>query len=100
MGDLGVSNSLLITRGGTIKWNGSPVSETDVRGYVDNLKIMSPIPELKFHAESGASCAAVMRLQHLMQPACITDHIDKCIQLNTKQWRPLEEGRKSVPTTG
>jgi len=92
-GDPGVTNSLLLAKDGTLRWNGSPVSERDLRGYVDILKTMNPIPDLDFHAEPGASCTDVQHVQRMIQPACITEHIDKCSQLSVARWRLLEEGR-------
>jgi len=75
MSDAGVTNPLLLARDGTLRWNGSLVSERDLRGYVIILKTMNPIPDLEFHAEPGTPCANVQNVQRLMQPACMTEHI-------------------------
>jgi biopolymer transport protein ExbD len=47
-------NKIVITAGGEILWNGSPVSPQQLRLYLDATQQMDPIPELHLQPEPNA----------------------------------------------
>ena len=49
-----VKNKVIITTGGAILWNGSPVSQQQLRQYLDVTQQMNPIPELHLQPEPTA----------------------------------------------
>lgn len=49
-----VKNKVIITTGGAILWNGSPVSQQQLRQYLDITQQMNPIPELHLQPEPTA----------------------------------------------
>ena len=49
-----VKNLLSVTAGGTVTWNGAPVSLQQLRQYLDISQQMNPIPELHMQPEAEA----------------------------------------------
>jgi biopolymer transport protein ExbD len=47
-------NKIVITAGGEILWNGTPVSPQQLRLYLDATQQMDPIPELHLQPEPNA----------------------------------------------
>jgi biopolymer transport protein ExbD len=47
-------NKLVITRAGEVMWNGTPVSLTQLRQYLDVSQQMNPVPELHLQPEPDA----------------------------------------------
>jgi biopolymer transport protein ExbD len=49
-----VKNKVVITAGGEILWNGSPVSQEQLRQYLELSQQIQPIPELHLQPEPDA----------------------------------------------
>jgi biopolymer transport protein ExbD len=49
-----IKNKVVITAQGQILWNGSPVSEQQLRQYLDVTQQMNPIPELHLQPDATA----------------------------------------------
>jgi biopolymer transport protein ExbD len=49
-----VKNKVVITAGGQILWNGAPVTEQQLRQYLEVSQQMNPIPELHLQPEPEA----------------------------------------------
>ncbi len=49
-----VKNKVVVTTAGQILWNGAPVSEQQLRQYLDVTQQMDPIPELHMQPEPDA----------------------------------------------
>ncbi|KRB85782.1 biopolymer transporter ExbD [Sphingomonas sp. Root710] len=49
-----VKNKVVITPGGEILWNGSPISKVQLRQYLDITQTMNPIPELHLQPDPQA----------------------------------------------
>ena len=54
-----VKNKIVITGGGQILWNGSPVSAQQLRLYLDATQQLDPTPELHLQPEPTARYALV-----------------------------------------
>ena len=49
-----IKNKVVITAGGAILWNGTPVNLTQLRQYLDISQQMNPVPELHLQPEPNA----------------------------------------------
>ncbi|GAC1582929.1 MAG: biopolymer transporter ExbD [Sphingomicrobium sp.] len=49
-----IKNKLVITQAGTVTWNGTPVSLSQLRTYLDVSQQMNPVPELHLQPEPNA----------------------------------------------
>ena len=49
-----VKNIVVVTSDGKILWNGNPVSQPQLRQYLDITQQMSPVPELHLQPEASA----------------------------------------------
>ncbi|HKX92523.1 MAG TPA: biopolymer transporter ExbD [Sphingomicrobium sp.] len=49
-----VKNKIVVTANGQILWNGSPVSQQQLRQYLEITQQMNPIPELHLQPDSTA----------------------------------------------
>ncbi|WP_260483722.1 ExbD/TolR family protein [Sphingomicrobium flavum] len=49
-----VKNKIVVTSGDVILWNGTPVSQLELRQYLDVSQQMVPIPELHLQPEPNA----------------------------------------------
>ena len=49
-----VKNKVVVTAAGQILWNGSPVSQQQLRQYLDITQQMTPIPELHLQPDATA----------------------------------------------
>lgn len=49
-----VKNKVIVTGDGQIQWNGAPVTQPQLRAYLDATQQMSPIPELHLQPEANA----------------------------------------------
>ena len=54
-----VKNKVVITAGGEILWNGSPVSQEQLRQYLELSQQIQPIPELHLQPEPDAKYVLV-----------------------------------------
>jgi biopolymer transport protein ExbD len=54
-----IKNRLVITQGGAVLWNGTPVNLEQLRQYLDISQQMNPIPELHLQPEPEAPYGAV-----------------------------------------
>ncbi|HWW64441.1 MAG TPA: biopolymer transporter ExbD [Sphingomonadaceae bacterium] len=52
-------NKVTIDAAGTVLWNGSPVSLTTLRQYLDITQTMNPVPELHLEPDAQARYAVV-----------------------------------------
>ena len=52
-----VSNSLVVTEGGAILWNGTAVSRTELAGRFAQVRTLSPEPEVRFEPDAQAGYA-------------------------------------------
>ena len=49
-----VKNTVVVSAQGQILWNGSPVTQPQLRAYLEQTQQMSPIPELHLQPDSTA----------------------------------------------
>ena len=49
-----VKNIVVVTHDGNILWNGNPVSQPQLRQYLDITQQMNPVPELHLQPEASA----------------------------------------------
>ncbi len=49
-----VKNTVVISANGDILWNGQPVSQPQLRSYLDTTQQMNPIPELHLQPDATA----------------------------------------------
>jgi biopolymer transport protein ExbD len=49
-----VKNIVVVTHGGDILWNGNPVSQPQLRQYLDITQQLNPVPELHLQPEATA----------------------------------------------
>jgi biopolymer transport protein ExbD len=49
-----VKNIVVVTHDGNILWNGNPVSQPQLRQYLDITQQLSPVPELHLQPEASA----------------------------------------------
>ena len=68
-----IKNKVVITAGGAILWNGTPVSLTQLRQYLDISQQMNPVPELHLQPEPNARYEVVDRVLAVTKQA----HVDK-----------------------
>ena len=66
-------NKVVITAGGQILWNGTPVTTQQLRLYLDATQQMDPIPELHLQPEPNARYALVDQVLAITKRA----HVDK-----------------------
>jgi biopolymer transport protein ExbD len=52
-----VSNSLVVTEGGAILWNGAAVSRTELAARLVQVRTLSPEPEVRFEPDAQAGYA-------------------------------------------
>ena len=66
-------NKVVITAGGQILWNGSPVSPEQLRAYLDATQQMDPVPELHLQPEPMARYELVDQVLAITKRA----HVEK-----------------------
>ena len=49
-----VKNTVVVSANGQILWNGNPVTQQQLRSYLDTTQQMSPIPELHLQPDATA----------------------------------------------
>ena len=49
-----IKNKVVVTADGKILWNGNPVSQQQLRAYLDQTQQMSPVPELHLQPDATA----------------------------------------------
>src|SRR5690242_18834320 len=49
-----VKNTVVVSASGQILWNGSPVTQPQLRAYLDQTQQMNPIPELHLQPDATA----------------------------------------------
>ena len=66
-----VKNKVVVTAGGEILWNGAPVTQPQLRVYLEQTQQMNPIPELHLQPEPNAryelvdQVLAITKLAHV-----------------------------------
>jgi biopolymer transport protein ExbD len=68
-----IKNKVVITAAGEILWNGSPVSQENLRLYLDRTQQMNPTPELHLQPEPDARYELVDEVLAITKRA----HVDK-----------------------
>jgi len=68
-----VMNQVVISAGGAILWNGTPVSLTQLRQYLDVSQQMDPVPELHLQPEPNARYETVDQVLAVTKQA----HVEK-----------------------
>ena len=67
-----VKNKVVIEPSGQILWNGSPVSQTTLRQYLDLTTTMTPVPELHLQPHPEARYALVDEVLAVTKRAQVT----------------------------
>jgi len=67
-----VKNTVVITAGGAVLWNGIPVDLVTLRQYLDLTAAMDPVPELHLQPEANARYELVDRVLAVTKYAHIT----------------------------
>jgi biopolymer transport protein ExbD len=68
-----IKNKVVITAGDAILWNGTPVSLSQLRQYLDVSQQMNPVPELHLQPEPNARYEVVDRVLAVTKQA----HVEK-----------------------
>ena len=68
-----IKNKVVVTVGGAILWNGTPVSLTQLRQYLDISQQMTPVPELHLQPEPNARYEIVDQVLAVTKQA----HVEK-----------------------
>ena len=68
-----IKNKVVVTAGDAILWNGTPVSLTQLRQYLDVSQQMNPVPELHLQPEPNARYEVVDRVLAVTKLA----HVEK-----------------------
>ena len=68
-----IKNKVVVTVGGAILWNGTPVSLMQLRQYLDISQQMSPVPELHLQPEPNARYEIVDQVLAVTKQA----HVEK-----------------------
>ncbi len=68
-----IKNKVVITAAGAILWNGTPVSLTQLRQYLDISQQMNPVPELHLQPEPNARYEIVDQVLAVTKQA----HVEK-----------------------
>ena len=64
-----VKNKVVVTSQGQILWNGSPVSQQQLRQYLEVTQQMTPIPELHLQPDATARYVLVDEVLSIMKRA-------------------------------
>ncbi len=65
-------NKLVITQAGQVLWNGTPVTLTQLRTYLDVSQQMNPVPELHLQPEPNARYELVDEVMAVTKRAKVT----------------------------
>lgn len=68
-----VKNKIVITAGGQVLWNGTPIDKVQLRQYLDVTQQMNPVPELHLQPEPMARYNLVDQVLVVTKQA----HVDK-----------------------
>ncbi|MFL6733252.1 MAG: ExbD/TolR family protein [Sphingomicrobium sp.] len=77
-----IKNKVVIMTNGAILWNGAPVSEAQLRQYLDVSQQMNPLPELHLQPEPTARYEAVDRVLAITKQA----HVEKMGFVGNEQY--------------
>ena len=67
-----VKNIVVVTHDGNILWNGNPVSQPQLRQYLDITQQMNPVPELHLQPEATARYVLVDEVLAITKQAHVT----------------------------
>ena len=67
-----VKNSLVVTTGGELLWNGASVTETELAGSLARVRVMRPEPEVQFRPDAMASYDRTARVLQVVKASRIT----------------------------
>ncbi len=68
-----IKNKVVVTEAGAILWNGTPVSQVQLRQYLDVSQQMNPVPELHLQPEPNARYEIVDQVLAITKQA----HVEK-----------------------
>ena len=77
-----IKNKVVITAGGVILWNGTPVNTTQLRQYLDISQQMNPLPELHLQPEPNARYETVDQVLAITKLA----HVEKMGFVGNEQY--------------
>ncbi|MEO8547319.1 MAG: biopolymer transporter ExbD [Sphingomicrobium sp.] len=77
-----IKNKVVITAAGDVLWNGTPVSLTQLRQYLDVSQQMNPVPELHLQPEPNARYETVDQVLAVTKQA----HVDKMGFVGNEQY--------------
>ena len=67
-----VKNSLVVTTGGQILWNGGDVTEAELAGSLAQVRAMRPEPEVQFRPEANASYDRTAKVLQVVKASHVT----------------------------
>ncbi|MEO6433649.1 MAG: biopolymer transporter ExbD [Sphingomicrobium sp.] len=67
-----VKNTVVVSAAGQILWNGNPVSQNQLRAYLDQTQQMNPVPELHLQPDSTARFELVDEVLAVTKRAKVT----------------------------
>ncbi len=77
-----IKNKVVITGPGAVLWNGTPVTLTQLRQYLDVSQQMNPVPELHLQPEPNARYETVDQVLAVTKQA----HVDKMGFVGNEQY--------------
>lgn len=77
-----VYNKLTVTRPGAILWNGTPVSERQLRLILGATTTISPQPALMFHPEPDAAYARALEVMEIVRQEGLVDRCFKFAEIS------------------
>jgi biopolymer transport protein ExbD len=77
-----VKNKVVITGAGAVLWNGTPVTMTQLRQYLDVSQQMNPVPELHLQPEPNARYETVDQVLAVTKQA----HVEKMGFVGNEQY--------------
>jgi biopolymer transport protein ExbD len=66
-------NTIAITQGGQVLWNGAPVSEAQLSGKLAETKLLNPEPQLRFEPEAAAGYGQAARVLWRIKQSGVTN---------------------------
>jgi biopolymer transport protein ExbD len=77
-----IKNKVVITAAGAVLWNGTPVTMTQLRQYLDISQQMNPLPELHLQPEPNARYETVDQVLAVTKQA----HVEKMGFVGNEQY--------------
>ncbi len=77
-----IKNQVVVTAAGAVLWNGTPVTMTQLRQYLDVSQQMNPVPELHLQPEPNARYETVDQVLAVTKQA----HVEKMGFVGNEQY--------------